>query len=698
MPTLVLLAGGGVLAAQSVLDGLRIRAETDAFTKAVPPTSVFITQLLAERHQSVIYAADPAAKPSDLAAIRAAVDGSAGPIRAQFHRLADLRPVQYRLFADQLDAFFGRFPAERNRIATHQATPLEVSTYFSDMSSDITVSLYQDVLAQSVASAAVAQTTSVTMMRAIDDLSDADGLAAASFAGPGLDAQTYQRFTTRLGAARSRLSEVQSLLEPTTARQLAAFTAGPLWARLEQNYRQVLQAGPVGAVGAVRTPGGREGLGAGRAGAAGVGAAGVGAAGVGTAGVGTATSATTEPRPDQARWGQDLIAALNAIGNITVEHIQYAAERSGQEADAQVRRGLVAAGLLLLLGVLVLLLATLAAGRLVRRLRSLRQDTLTLSRERLPRIVERLRAGESVDVSAELPPLSYGSDEVGQVASAFQEAQRTAVAAAAREAETRAGLRTVFLDIAHRNQTIVHRQLNVLDQAEGGQEDPDQLALLFQLDHLATRSRRNAENLIILGGGQPGRQWRAPVPLLDIVRSAISEAEDYVRVSVGPVPAVEITGTVVGDLIHLLAELVDNATSFSPPMSRVEVRGNVVGRGLVLEVEDQGLGIEQEQLDQLNALLHEAPEFQVMALAEEPRLGLFVVAQLAARHDIRVTLTPSPAYGGTRVVVLLPTAVLASVDTSRALAAGRSPAPAPPGTAAPDGATSAPATGDLLPG
>jgi hypothetical protein len=218
----------------------------------------------------------------------------------------------------------------------------------------------------------------------------------------------------------------------------------------------------------------------------------------------------------------------------------------------------------------------------------------------------------------------------------------------------------VFLNIAYRSQVIVHRQLNVLERAERFQEDPEQLELLFELDHLATRARRNAENLVILGGGQPGRRWRNPVPLLQVTRGAISEAQDYARVSIAQLPQVSIRGSAVADVIHLLAELVDNATSFSPPMSRVEVRGNVVGRGLVLEVEDQGLGIPLEQLDQLNAMLKDPPEFHMIALREEPRLGMFVVAQLARSQGIRVTLTPSPAYGGTRAVILLPNELLDS--------------------------------------
>jgi signal transduction histidine kinase len=156
--------------------------------------------------------------------------------------------------------------------------------------------------------------------------------------------------------------------------------------------------------------------------------------------------------------------------------------------------------------------------------------------------------------------------------------------AAVTEAKTREGVWAVFLNIAHRSQTVVHRQLEILDKAEHQQEDPDQLQMLFELDQLATRARRNAENLIILGGEQPGRRWRSPVPLMDFVRSAFAEAEDYTRVDLSRLPGVTIVGNVVADLIHLLAELVDNATAFSPPESPVTVMGNIVGNGAVVEI------------------------------------------------------------------------------------------------------------------
>ena len=213
--------------------------------------------------------------------------------------------------------------------------------------------------------------------------------------------------------------------------------------------------------------------------------------------------------------------------------------------------------------------------------------------------------------------------------------RRLTEARAAQQAAALEDINAVFLNIAHRSQAIVHRQLQVLDKAERAEEDPDQLGLLFQLDHLTTRERRNAENLIILGGGQPGRQWRNPVPLLELVRSAASETEQYTRVAIGRMPRMMVAGRAVGDLIHLLAELLDNATSFSPPDARIDVRGNRVGRGVVLEIEDQGLGYRAgaaraAERDAAQRLQHRA-ERQVAGLAAGAVRGQ--PAGPAARHQ-----------------------------------------------------------------
>jgi hypothetical protein len=270
-------------------------------------------------------------------------------------------------------------------------------------------------------------------------------------------------------------------------------------------------------------------------------------------------------------------------------------------------------------------------------------------------VVEQLRRGDDVDVAAESPPPATSSiQEVSRIAESFGTVQAAAVEAAVDQARLRKGINQVFLNISMRNQSLLHRQLGMLDSMERRTSEPGALADLFRLDHLTTRMRRHAEGLIILSGSVPGRGWRDPVPVVDILRAAIAEVEDYVRVDVASESDDMVAGNAVSDVIHLIAELVENATVFSPPNTRIEVSAERVGTGLVAEVEDRGLGLSPDELDDINARLASPAEFD---LAHSEQLGLFVVSRLAARHNIKVSLRRS-VYGGTTAVVLLPFGVV----------------------------------------
>jgi hypothetical protein len=274
-------------------------------------------------------------------------------------------------------------------------------------------------------------------------------------------------------------------------------------------------------------------------------------------------------------------------------------------------------------------------------------------------VVERLQHGEKVDVETEAPPLEFGRDEIGQVGEAFNAVQETAVRVAVEQAELRRSVRDVFLSLARRSQALLHRQLGLLDAMERRATDAEELAELFRIDHLATRMRRNAENLIVLSGATAGRAWRKPVPMVDVLRGALAEVEDYTRVTVLPVGPASLVGRAVGDVIHLLAELIENAVSFSPPQTVVRVGGSVVGNGFAIEIEDRGLGMAEADREAANEQLNDPPEFKLSSTA---RLGLYVVGKLAERHGIRVRLTESP-YGGTTAIVLLPATIMAEVTT-----------------------------------
>ncbi|GAA0931400.1 nitrate- and nitrite sensing domain-containing protein [Streptomyces thermoalcalitolerans] len=313
------------------------------------------------------------------------------------------------------------------------------------------------------------------------------------------------------------------------------------------------------------------------------------------------------------------------------------------------------AGVLGLLAVLVSLVLSVRIGRgLVRDLKQLRREAHEASDVRLPSVMRRLSAGEQVDVETEVPRLEYDKSEIGEVGRALNTLQRAAVEAAAKQAELRAGVSEVFVNLARRSQVLLHKQLTLLDAMERRTEDPEELADLFRLDHLTTRMRRHAEGLVILSGAAPSRQWRKPVPLMDVVRAAVAEIEDYERIEVRRLPRVAVIGSAVADLTHLVAELLENATVFSPPHTAVQVLGERVANGFTLEIHDRGLGMTAEALLDANLKLAETPEFE---LSDTDRLGLFVVSRLARRQKVRVSLQPSP-YGGITAVVFLPDALL----------------------------------------
>jgi signal transduction histidine kinase len=321
------------------------------------------------------------------------------------------------------------------------------------------------------------------------------------------------------------------------------------------------------------------------------------------------------------------------------------------------------------LGLVLSLILTIVLARSInRRLTTLRRSALLLAQEQLPSVVSRLRRGESVDVAAEAPMLQAGSDEIGQVGQAFDAVRQTAIMSAVEEARLRKGVNDVFRNLARRNQSLLQRQLTTLDAMERRATDPEALDDLFKLDHLTTRMRRHAEGLIILSGAPPGRGWSAPIRIIDVLRGAVSEVEDYARVQVNTQSKAALSGSAVTDVIHLLAELIENATSLSPPYTQVRVSGELATNGFAIEIEDRGLGMKPERLAELNDRLMNPPDVNPQ---NTEQLGLFVVAQLARRHGIQVTLRTSP-FGGTSAVALIPRRLVVD-DAPAALTSGGNP-------------------------
>ncbi|MFE9826247.1 nitrate- and nitrite sensing domain-containing protein [Streptomyces sp. NPDC005791] len=448
----------------------------------------------------------------------------------------------------------------------------------------------------------------VGISRAREMLSREDALIASGLVAGRLGAPEL-RVVSDLAASRSLLYEVNLELLPASERgRMEQYWSSPDTEPLRTTEQRLIAAGPVTKPGAV----------------------------------------------DAGRWEEVAPPVLEHLANDGTEMTNRFQDR----AEPAGYRVLIQAGVAGVLGFVALLVSVFVSVRvareLVRDLSRLRKDAHEVSGVRLPSVMRRLAAGEQVDVETEAPHLSYEPDEIGQVGQALNTLQRAAVEAAVKQADMRRGVSEVFVNLARRNQVLLHRQLTLLDTMERRTENSDELADLFRLDHLTTRMRRHAEGLVILSGAAPSRQWRKPIQLMDVVRAAVAEVEDYERIEVRRLPRIGVGGPAVADLTHLIAELLENATVFSPPHTAVQVHGERVANGFTLEIHDRGLGMAPEVLLDANLRLAETPDFE---LSDTDRLGLFVVSRLAQRQNVRVSLQTSP-YGGTTAVVFIPAQLL----------------------------------------
>jgi signal transduction histidine kinase len=580
------------------------------------PLETLVPALQQERRLTAVYLGsrnDPAragTAHADLVAQRARTDSAA----AQFKRSAtasDVRLASSAALRARLDETFrgldslgaGRDDIDAGRVSRLASTNVLTGIVDSVFRMyDSLATLDDDQIAKDVR-------TLIQLTRAREVLSQEDALLAGAIAARELSAEEHDRFTQSVAVHRFLQTDAASRLPAADLVRYNTVVASDDYARLVGLEDRVIQAGRDAGQVPVTAP----------------------------------EWATATQRVEDSIEGLSLAGGDDVVGRAT------------PVAALVILRLALAGGLGLLAVIASIIISITTARSLIRQLERLRAAANDLASVRLPRLVERLAHGERVDIEHEAPPLDFGRDEIGQVGQAFNDVQSTAVRVAVEQAELRRSVRDVFLSLARRSQALLHRQLGLLDGMERRTTDAEELSELFRVDHLATRMRRNAENLIVLSGATAGRAWRKPVPMVDVLRGALAEVEDYTRVTVLPVGSALLVGRAVGDVIHLLAELIENAVSFSPPQTVVRVGGSVVGNGFAIEIEDRGLGMSPDERSQANDQLADPPDFTLTSTA---RLGLYVVAKLAERHSIRVRLTDSP-YGGTTAIVLLPATLIA---------------------------------------
>jgi signal transduction histidine kinase len=378
-----------------------------------------------------------------------------------------------------------------------------------------------------------------------------------------------------------------------------------------------------------------------------------------------------------------LIAPEEWFGNVTetigkVRSVEEAlATQAVSRAQALRKNAIVTAAAIggaVLLVLIISLLFTVVVGRsMVRPLRRLRAGALEVAGVRLPETVRRMSESDSENIPIDVRPIDVDSfDEIGEVARAFDQVHREALRLAANEAALRGNVNAMFVNLSRRSQSLVERQIKLIDELEQGEQDSERLGSLFQMDHLATRMRRNSENLLVLAGHDSTRRWNQPVPLVDVLRAAISEIEQYERVTLNVQPGIAVRGAAVNDVVHLIAELAENATSFSSADTPVNVSGHLLSSGgVLLDITDQGVGMGSEEMAHANWRLDNPP---VVDVAVSRRMGLFVVARLAASHGIRVRLRQA-AGAGLTALVWLPDEVVVREGAIRPGGLGRFPEP-----------------------
>jgi hypothetical protein len=400
---------------------------------------------------------------------------------------------------------------------------------------------------------------------------------------------------------------------------------------------------------------------------------------------------------DPQSWWSAHTTVLDDMRKVQESMGGYISRRaSSLQSQASMRLlGLLALTLLCVTGAVILVIA--AARSITRPLAALATEADDLASRRLPDAMARVQSAQEAEIPRPPEPVmvpARSSAEIHSVAEALERVQDTAYSLATEQAMLRRSTTESLANLGRRNQNLLRRQLGFITQLEREETDPNGLANLFELDHLATRMRRNAESLLVLVGEATPRTWSAPLPIADVLRAAVSEVEEYRRVSLRRVDEAFVGGQFVAGIAHMLAELVENGLAFSPPDVDVEIQGRLLPGRYLIAITDQGVGMDEGELIRANSRLRGEGSF----FASPARyLGHYVVGHLARHMNVEVQITPSPVTGVTARVIL-PSTVLAAAPALNPPTPATAKAGAGNGNGAATGTASVPrATGDARP-
>jgi hypothetical protein len=577
---------------------------TASVNAASPALTVFY-DLQTERQLSAASLADSTDYRTKLDTQRKATDRAVSSLGA----LPDSLPADIESGVRQIDQGLRQLGGYRTAVDRQTATQQQVfDDYTTLIAADLR--LFANVSDSGVAEVNFLLRPVVESLWGIEMVSREDAVLTSSIAGGAVTAAQRSQLAQLIGAQQLVYDdEIIPAVPDPLAGQYRSLLAGSAWTRKTQIEQSVLSV--------------------------------------------SGTGSTPLPTAVGAQWQQSIAAItpqLESLNFVYAGNVNAGTDQAvhSMAVNLIVNTAVGAAGV-----VLIVVITVLLTGLLRRRIRALRDAALDLQ-TRLPDAVERLRRGEVVDTEAEFSEIdSDGSDELGLLGQALDAARGTALDTAVRQVEQYRGFERLLQRIARRTQLLIGLQAKKITEMERRYEDAEVLEGLFDLDHLTARLRRYEENLVILGGGQPQRRWRKPVSVLDVLRSAQGEVQDYQRIRIEVGDQLWLSERAVGSMVHVLAELMENAVAFSKPPTPVEVGASRVSHGLAVEIEDRGMGMAPEQYEEANALMVNPPKMDAISRADDARLGLYVVARLAAGIGVKVEFRPS-AFGGTRVVVLVP--------------------------------------------
>ncbi|HUZ23986.1 MAG TPA: nitrate- and nitrite sensing domain-containing protein [Streptosporangiaceae bacterium] len=584
-----------------------------------------------ERDRTAVYIADgrPLAELAGLRTQYGVTDAQAAKVTALAQGVGPAFPAQTRAAVAAVLARITDLPDLRSYAAGSQAPALPVIIEYSLANADL-LALDDDIAQEGGNAALIASVRTLgSLSRMKDQASEQQAIVATSLATGQIGPQAMGALTT---AQAQQAADLASFDTSATLGERQAFNdivAGPMVDQAQALEQHAIVAGATG----------------------------------GTLGAGVSQ-----------QWDADMFDTITRMRTAEAQLVASIVAQARVLHQGAARSAVLTGGAALAVLIFVLLATVIIARSMVRPLRLLKAGALEIAGVRLPSEVRELSQAGSADGAAEVEPIGvHSTDEIGQVARAFDRVHREALRLAADEARLRGSVSAMFVSLSRRSQSLLERQLRLIDSLELGEEDPERLGSLFRMDHLATRMRRHSENLLVLAGHEPPRRQVGPAPLVDVVRAAASEIEQYDRVALTIQPGLAVAGNAVTDIVHLLAELLENATMFSAKTTQVIVTGHAhVSGGVLLGVTDSGMGMTDQQFAQLNLRLENPPAAD---LAVARHMGLFAVAHLAARHGIAVRLHKPPA-GGVAAQVHLPGALITGEPAA-------APQPAAPGTRAP---------------